>query len=96
MTMAQLPNVSSYGNYSSSNYGVNTLRVELGTITLYYSYKTIVAYSDIQDGLIVHENIWGVTTGKHLNWLDNGDKANRKDSNVFDEMLQKALERHIQ
>ena len=93
--MTELPDVSSYGKYSSDNYGVNALRVNLGTITLYYSYQTIVAYRDIQDGLVVHVNDWGTTTGKHLNWLDDGDKKYRLMRNEFEKMLKAALDRHI-
>ena len=93
MTINSLPKIGSYGNYSSSNYGVHTKYIDLKNITLYYSYETIVAYEDIQDGLIVHKNIWGVTTGKHLNWI-NDDHSIRLDSADFDEMLVKACERH--
>jgi hypothetical protein len=93
--MTQLPNVSSYGRYSSENYGVNTLKISVGTITFYYSYQTIVAYSDFEDGLTVCENAWGVTTGKHLNWI-NPDKSSRLPYDEFQNKLQKALERHVQ
>jgi len=93
--MPQLPKITSYGNYASDNYGVNSLKVVLETITLYYSYETIIAYRDIQDGLVVHQNVWGVTTGKHLNWIDGGNKTDRLDGDNFDEMLQAALSRHI-
>ena len=93
--MKQLPKITSYGNYSSDNYGVNSLKVVLETITLYYSYETIIAYQDSQDGLIVHQNVWKTTTGKHLNWIDNGNKKSRLDGCKFDEMLQAALDRHI-
>ena len=92
--MTTLPLIASYGNYASDNYGVNTLKVYIGTLTLYYSYKTIVAYHDYEDGLTVCENIWSVTTGKHLNWI-NRDKSTRVDSDKFDEMLKLSLERHI-
>jgi hypothetical protein len=91
-----LPKISNYGQYSSDNYGAHTLKVNLGAITLYYSYETIIAYSDNQDGLIVRENDWSTTTGKHLNWIDGGDKKNRKPASVFNELLQSALTRHIQ
>ena len=90
-----LPKISSYGQYSSDNYGAHTLKVELGSITLYYSYKTIIAYHDNQDGLIVSENQWTVTTGKHLNWIDS-NKKDRKPASEFNELLQSALKRHIQ
>ena len=93
--MTQLPTFQNYGNYSSDNYGAHTLQIFLGGLTLYYSYKTIVAYYDILDGQVVCENSWGVTTRKHLNWIDGGDKKNRKSSKVFDAMLEAAIARHI-
>jgi len=40
--------------------------VELGNITLYYSYETIIAFRD-RNGLTISENVWSKTTGKHLN-----------------------------
>jgi|SRR5690349_16305730 len=91
----ELPQFQSYGNYSNDNYGNHTLQIFLPGITLWYSYKTIVAYRDSQDGLVVCENIWGPTTGKHLNWIDDGDKKNRIKSDEFDTMLKAALERHF-
>lgn len=89
-----IPKISNYGNYSSDNYGAHTLKVDLGEIELYYSYETIVAYSDIKDGLVCSLNSWGVTTGKHLNWIEQ-DKKKRKNSQIFGIMLESALSRHI-
>lgn len=89
-----LPKISSYGEYSSDNYGAHSRRVELANITLFYSYDTIVAYRDAEDGLIVSENQWSTTTGKHLNWIDGGDKKSRKPAFVFSEMLAAACKRH--
>lgn len=89
-----LPKISNYGNYSSENYGAHSRKVELANIILYYSYETIVAYSDAQDGLTVSKNVWGVTTGKHLNWIDGGDKKSRKENAEFESMLKIACERH--
>ncbi len=93
--MTNLPKISGYGDYSSENYGVNCLLVGLGAIDLYYSYSTIVAYSDSQDMMVVCENVWGVTTGKHLNWV-NRNHSIRKDYETFQSMLKAALKRHIQ
>lgn len=90
-----LPKISSYGQYSSENYGVNSLEVKFDTFTLYYSYDTIIAFKDYEDGLVVRKNDWSTTTGKHLNWLDGGDKKSRLDSTQFNEKLQAFLERHI-
>lgn len=87
-----LPTISSYGNYESDNYGAHTLCVDFDNFRLYYSYKTIVAYYDVQDGLVCSENVWGVTTGKHLNWIQ-PDKKRRVKSTEFNIMLKEMLER---
>ena len=87
-----LPTISSYGNYESDNYGAHTLCVDFDNFRLFYSYKTIVAYYDVQDGLVCSENVWGVTTGKHLNWIQS-DKKKRVKSAEFDTMLKAMLER---
>ena len=75
--MGNLPEISNYGEYSSSNYGAHTLRVDVGNkLTLWYSYETVIAFSDGQHRFVT-ENQWNVTTGKHLNWIDRGDKKSR-------------------
>lgn len=88
--MTELPRIHSYGNYSSGNYGVNTLVVALPTITLCYSYRTIVAFY-YKGEEVVSQNCWGTTTGKHLNWIN----PNHKKRIPYDEFLvklNKALE----
>lgn len=45
-------------------------------MSLYFSYETIVAFHTFQTGMVICKNIWGTTTGKHLNWLDT-DKSTR-------------------
>lgn len=69
-----LPTITNYGRYSSDNYGVHTLKVTVGPVTLWFSYKTCVAFQVDGHDQVVHTNIWGLTTGKHLNWLDKGQK----------------------
>lgn len=91
----EIPSIKSYGNYKNDNYGVHALSVRLGQITLYFSYDTVIAYEDYQDGLVVRENDWSTTTGKHLNFLDGGDKKSRKSATEFHQMLQAALGRHM-
>lgn len=90
----QLPTVSSYGRYESGNYGAHSLQVDFENFRLYYSYETIVAYYDLQDGLVCCENSWGTTTGKHLNWIQ-PDKNKRVKSEQFDTMLESMLERRL-
>jgi len=90
----EIPSIRSYGEYSSDNYGANSLSVQFEDFTLYYSYSTIVAFRDRQEGLIVHKNDWGTTTGKHLNWIDGGCKRTRLPHEEFQKKLQAMLERH--
>ena len=47
----------------------NFKSVKIGSIVLYYSYDTIIGFSTPNHSLCVTENIWGTTTGKHLNMI---------------------------
>lgn len=60
----------------NQNSARNFNRVTIGRIILWFSYETIVAFRTPQTGLVVCENVWGMTTGKHLNWIDD-DKSIR-------------------
>lgn len=82
----------SYGNYSSSNYGAHSLFITIGRLTLYFSYDTVVGFSDGFDEYF-SENCWGTTTGKHLNWLC-PDKKKRLSSAEFETKLQEVLEKY--
>ncbi len=80
--MKTLPNFGSYGEYSSGNYGVNSLYfIDAENNKFYYSYQTIVAF-DYEGKLYCCENVWTVTTGKHLNWIES-DKSKRLDYEAF-------------
>jgi len=50
---------------------------------VWFSYRTPIAYSDRAGSFVVRANEWGPTTGKHLNAVDGGDKANRVDGSTF-------------
>lgn len=93
MTM-QLPKITNYGQYSGDNYGAHTLMIEMDSFRIYYSYETIVAYSDIQDGLVCSKNIWTNTTAKHLSWIQ-PVKSDRIPNDEFQEMLEEMLKRNI-
>ena len=82
-----------YGNYSSDNYGAHCIRVGIGSLTLWFSYQTVVAFGD-GHGIRVRENVWGGTTGKHLNWIDGGDKGSRMSGEMFEKELEKCLKKH--
>ena len=76
-----------YGNYSSDNYGTHSMAFTDNFHNDYYfSYDTLIAFRG-DEGLIIRENIWGSTTGKHLNRIDR-DKSIRVDSKTFEDRLQ--------
>lgn len=86
--------IRSYGNYSSSNYGAHSLRVDIGSLTLYFSYETVIAFYTPQTGEIVSENCWKQTTGKHLNAIDGGNKKMRLPREQFEAKLNEVLKVH--
>lgn len=87
-----LPSISTYGNYSSDNYGAHALRVDVGSLTVWFSYKTPVAFRADGHLRVVRENSWGPTTGKHLNAIDGGDKKQRVSGEEFEKRLAEALQ----
>jgi len=89
--MKSLPSISNYGPYKSDNYGVNSLRVDIGNLTLWYSYKTIIAFRGPGYPRLVRENSWGPTTGKHLNAIDGGEKSSRLSGADFEAKLSECL-----
>ena len=82
-----------YGEYSSDNYGAHSQEINIGKVRLYFSYDTVVAFND--NGYnVVCENAWGTTTGKHLNWIDSGNKKGRLPGVEFKQQLKEMLKRH--
>ena len=77
-----------YGSgYKSTNPNTNAVRI--GDLTLYFSYQTVVAFSTTETGLRCSENIWSVTTGKHLNMI--ADKKDRIPNEEFQKRLENIL-----
>lgn len=88
-------NIRNYGNYSSDNYGAHSLEVHIGDLTLYFSYDTVVAFQAPGiPGIVVSENCWSTTTGKHLNWIDDGNKKARVKRAEFEHQLKSVLAKH--
>jgi hypothetical protein len=85
--------IGTYGNYSSENYGAHAMSLSVGNLTLYFSYKTVVAFQDGYNPLVIIKNQWGPTTGKHLNAID-PDKNIRVSSVEFEEKLNAVLKAH--
>ena len=85
---------SSYGNYKLSNYGAHSLNINIGSLSLWFSYDTVIAFQDGFKPIQVSENCWQQTTGKHLNAIDNGDKKSRLGRAVFEHNLEAVLAKH--
>ena len=63
--------------------------VTIGSLHLYFSYETIIGFgSDNMN--CVSENLWGTTTGKHINMIDD-NKANRLPREEFERVLQEEI-----
>lgn len=88
----QLPQWETYGNYSSDNYGAHALRFVVGDLSVWFSYKTPVAFSHPTTGRVVRQNDWSTTSGKHLNAIDGGNKKGRVSGKEFEKRLQAVLE----
>lgn len=85
-----------YGKYSNSNYGAHSLAFkDVDGNNFFFSYETLVAFTH-KDKFYVSENRWGPTTGKHLNWIDNGNKSLRlardKFVQAYEDCFNKKLE----
>ena len=85
----------SYFNYSSDNYGANSIAIRMGSRTVYFSYDTIIAFKGYNSTgeyfNCVHVNDWSTTTGKHINFIDGGNKKTRLEDGVFQKKLQEFL-----
>ncbi len=81
--------IFNYCDYSSNNYG-SSRAVQIGSLTLYFSYDTIIAFNSPKNNAI-RENSWSSTTGKHLNAI-NPNHSVRLDSEKFEKELDEVLE----
>ena len=64
----------------------NLTRVNIGNVYVWFSYETPVAFKAAKFPIIVRENnVWGPTTGKHLNAIDGGTKAAKAERVSSDE-----------
>jgi hypothetical protein len=74
--------------------------LNMGGWNIWFSYETPIAFEQItiMDGckrinVIVRENDWGPTTGKHLNQIDGGGRhvAFRLPGDEFEKLLSESL-----
>ena len=78
-----------YGNYSSDNYGSHTQAFsDSEGPSYYFSYNTLIAVVTRTGEEFIRENVWGQTTGKHLNWI-NPDHSIRLSGKEFETAVTK-------
>ena len=70
---------------------VNFTEVMVGSLTIWFSYQTPIAFHD-DDGFAIRENDWDPTTGKHLNDV-HPDKGRRIPGTEFESRLDSVLGR---
>ena len=87
----QLPNWSCYCRNTTA---VNALVFDLPNLRVFFSYKTPVAFHVLGSPVVVRENVYGRTTGRHLNAIDGGASGSAKsrvDGSTFERLLAEAL-----
>lgn len=62
--------------------GKNAIRIDAGKVIVWYSYQTPIAFLIVGSSMVVRQNEWGQTTGKHLNEID-PDKSKRVNAAKF-------------
>lgn len=55
--------------------GANGKSVQVGDVTLYFSYGKLIGFHSPETGTVVRENAWGSATGGHMAAIDGGTKA---------------------
>lgn len=61
--------------------------VRIDGLVLYFSYATLIAF-ERERVVYVSENRWSMTTSKHLNKIDGGDKKSRLSGERFDRLVE--------
>lgn len=53
----------------TKSFNGNLSRVSMGDVTVWFSYETPIAFEVKGEGIIVSRNVFGSTTGKHINFV---------------------------
>lgn len=80
--------MSCYLRRRSGQNDPNANRLDLGPITVWFSYTTPVAFMVAGESKVVRRNEWGPTTGKHLNAIDQENHAARVAGPEFMRLLE--------
>jgi hypothetical protein len=79
--------------YKHTRYGgTGATYVEIGPLTIWFSYSEPVAFQVGGEPRVISVNYWGNGTGAHINLIDR-DKDKRVKREEFEERLNKVLEK---
>lgn len=80
------------GEYGRRNHYRKAIYIDIGELTLYFSYDTCVAFHTPETGIICSQNVWSTTTGRHLN--DIIEKSERIPNNEFEKRLNNLIKKY--
>ena len=61
---------------------------------VFYSYNTAIGIND-NGKLILSENVWSTTTGRHLTWIDGGSKEAKESRIKYNDLLEIFKDKNI-
>lgn len=73
-----------YIRHKGKSKGATFTQVTFGPLTVWFSYETLVAFQMRGEPVVVRENTWGATTGKHLAQIDGGGIDSKKNRLPYD------------
>jgi hypothetical protein len=68
----------------------NAMRLTTSDLSVWFSYSTPIAFFHPDCGIVVRENVWGPTTGKHIGIVERSfgvDRSSRVESSRFVELM---------
>lgn len=71
-------------------YKPNLNKIEIRHLSLYFSYSECIGFQIDNNEPVFSENIWSLTTAKHLNFL-----GSKKEDRLPREQFLELLERHV-
>lgn len=85
-----LPKIATFKQTSSS--WLDATYVEFGPLTIWFSYRTPIAFQIDGEPCVISRNYWGNGTGAHLNLID-PDKSKRVSLEEFEGRLSEVVQK---
>lgn len=84
------PPIIKIGYYKQTRSGNGARYVEIGPLTIWFSYSEVIAFQIGGEPRVISRNYWGNGTGAHLNLIDR-DKSKRVEADEFKARLAEVL-----